>query len=736
MKPILSVIYIYYNTPNEIKKSIDTLKHSLGKIPYEVIIVDNASSWEISEELISLPNIKFIKNNVNCGYGRGLNQGAKIAQGEYLLLVNPDIEFTKNSIDKLLIRIGEDPKIGVIGPQLIDEKGEVAQSISGVPSLLQSLFVFSFIAKIWPNNPFLVKYHNLTLDRNKEHEVDVVSGACMLVRKSCFDEIGGFDERFFMYFEEADFCLRIKKEGYKILYVPKAKIIHLVGKSNQNKEWIKRTFEQSRFKFFKKYHGLIPAVLVELILRFLNFGNLMLLIILSLSAFLNLYQIGERMIFIGDQGWFYLSARDMLIEGKIPLVGIASSHPWLHQGPLWTYLLVLILWIFNYNPLSGGYFTALLGVVTVAIVYKLGKELFSKRIGLISALLYSTSPLVVITSQMPYHTSLIPLFTLLFFLSLYKFVRGSDIFFPLSILFLSILYNFELATVILWFILFTILIYGIWKKTEWINKIFNKKILIYSVLAFLIPMTPIIIYDFNNNFPQTLKFAAWIGYKVLSFFGIINVHGERLPIVPGSMFAFSFHYYQNLVFAKSNVAAFMFLIFNLSVLLFFNAYNLLRKKTHEIGSTFLILWIAIPLAGYFTNKTPSGAYLPIFFPAFIYLLAFSFDKIMKTKAFFTITALLILFIVFMNAHFIMFSKDFINKSDFSRRIAIVEKIVKEANGRPYNMIGVGDGSQFESFTMNYEYLAWWLGHPPLKSPQKLKYVIQEDKNGISLKKNE
>lgn len=735
MKSILSVVYVYYNTPNEIEKSIETLKRSLGKIPYEVIIVDNASSWGIPEELIDLPNIKFIKNNVNYGYGKGLNQGAKIAQGEYLLLVNPDVEFTKNSMDELLTRMVEDPKIGVIGPQLTDGKGMILQSISGVPSLLRSLFVFSFIAKIWPNNPFLIKYHNLDLDRNEEHEVDVVSGACMLVRKSCFDEVSGFDERFFMYFEEADFCLRIKKEGYKILYVSKAKIIHLVGKSNQNKEWIRKTFEQSRFKFLKKYHGVIQAVLGELLLKFFNFGNLLLLIILSLSAFLNLYQIGERMIFIGDQGWFYLSARDMLIEGQIPLVGIASSHPWLHQGPLWTYLLALILWIFNYNPLSGGYFTALLGVVTVLIVYKLGKDLFSKRVGLISALLYSTSPLVVIASQMPYHTSLIPLFTLFFFLSLYKFVRGSGIFFPLSILSLSILYNFELATVILWFILFTILAYGIWKKTDWINKIFNKKILIYSFLAFLIPMAPIIIYDFNNNFPQTLKFIAWISYRILSFFGIINVHEERFLIIPGSMFTFSFHYYQNLIFAKSNVISFILLIFSL-LILFFNILNFFRKKTYETGQMFLALWIIIPLAGYFINKTPSGAYLPIFFPAFIYLLAFSFDKIMKTKALFIISALLILFIVLMNIHFITFSDDSISKSDFPKRIAIAEEIVNEAGSRSYNIIGTGDGSQFESFTMNYEYLTWWLGHPPSKSPQKLKFIIQEDEKGVSLTENE
>lgn len=735
MNPILSIVYVYYNTPYEIKKSIESLKRTLQTKSYEIIIIDNASLKNLPQDIYKLSNINIIRNKKNYGYGKGLNQGCRIAKGKYLLLVNPDVEFTEDSIRYLLDRIENDSKIGIVAPQLINEEKEVIQSISGMPYLPGALFIFSFISKIWPNNPFSSKYHNAGLDRNQEQNVDVVGGACLMVRKFLFDAVGGFDERFFMYFEEADFCFRIKKIDYKILYLPKAKVTHLIGRSTRDKEWIKKTFEQSRFKFFKKYHGLIPAILAESLLRFLRFNNILLLFILMLSVFVNFYEINNRMIFIGDQGWFYISARDMLINGQIPLVGIASSHPWLHQGPLWTYILAFLFWIFNYNPLSGGYFSAILGVITVFYIYKVGKEMFSEKIGLISALLYATSPLVVVTSQMPYHTSPIPLFTLLFIFSSYKFIKGNSKFFPLSVLFLSILYNLELATVVLWFILLIILTYGVWKKTEWIKKIFNKRILICSILAFLIPMVPIIIYDFNNNFPQTLKFIAWIGYRVLSFFGIINVHEERFLLISGSMFTFSFHYYQNLIFAKSNVVSFILLIFSL-LILFFNILNFFRKKTYETGQMFLALWIIIPLAGYFINKIPSGAYLPIFFPAFIYLLAFSFDKIMKTKALFIISALLILFIVLMNIHFITFSKDSISKSDFSKRIAIAEKIVNEADGRPYNIIGRGDGSQFESFTMNYEYLAWWLGHPPSKSPQKLKYIIQENKNGIFLIKNE
>jgi len=735
MKPILSIVYVYFNTPNELKNSIISLNRALDNIPSEVIVVDNGSYKNFQNDLDKLSNVTVIKNNKNYGYGKGLNQGVMAANGKYLLLANPDIEFEPNSIKYLLNKIEKKSEIGVIGPQMIDKKGKILQSISGMPYLPKALIIFSFIGKIWRHNPILKEYHNLNLDRNNEQYVDVIGGACMMMRKSLFNDIGGFDERFFMYFEEADFCLRIKKKGYRILYYPKAKVTHLVGRSSQDKEWIERTFEQSRFKFFKKYHGLIPGILAELMLRFFKLNNILLLIIIILSAFLNFYKINELMIFIGDQGWFYLSARDMVLNGQIPLVGIPSSHPWLHQGPLWTYMLAGVFWLFGFNPLNGAYLTITLGIISIILIYIVGTKLFSKRVGLISAILYATSPLVIIHSRTPYHTSPIPLFTLLFIFSVYRWIKGNVIFFPLSIFFLAILYNLELATAILWFILFIVLAYGVWKKTEWVKKIFSIKNLIYLLLAFIIPMIPILIYDFRNDFPQTLKFVAWISYRILKFFGFPSIHGEIESVNFDSMIAFSFQFYQNLIFAGNNVIALIILLLSFGMLIF-STYNLLRKKEYNVGFIILILWILISLIGYFANKTSSEAYLPILFPALIYLVAFSFDKIMKKKIFFIPAVLLVVFLSFMNSYFVILSEYSAKGLNFSKRLSIAKEIVKRADGRDYNLVGVGGGSQFESFTMNYEYLTWWFGHSSSKSPQKLKFIIRENKNGVFLVKNE
>jgi len=740
MKTVLSVIYVYYNTPNEIKKSIETLRHSLEKITYEIIIVDNASFKEIPMELIGLQDIRIIKNKENYGYGRGLNQGAKIARGKYLLLVNPDVEFDINSVTKLLNKIDNNPRIGVVGPQLLNKDGEILQSISGAPTLIQGLFTFSFINKIWPHNPFSEKYHNLSLDRNKDQSVDVVSGACVMVKRSLFDKVGGLDERFFMYFEETDFCLRIKRMGYKILYLPKAKVMHLVGKSTQNEEWIEKTFEQSRFKFFIKYHGLIPALVVELVLRLIKPTNLLLLVILSTSVFLGLYKLSERMIFIGDQGWFYISARDMILSGKIPLVGITSSHTWLHQGPIWTYILALILWIFRFNPISGGYFSAFLSTITVFFIYKFGEKIFSRRVGLIAALLYTTSPLIIVNAQMPYHTSPIPLLTLGLIYSVYRWIRGKAHFFPITIFFMGLLYNFELATQIFWFPIMLVFIMGFIKKKRWVHAVFKIRILFISLILFILPMLPILIYDINHEFMQTIKFFVWIPYRVIGQLfwfrtGSLLIGQDKSFV---SMLNFFGAGYKNLIFVSNFTVSLLVTFLSVGYLIYFLAATNKTKKDLFSPINILLTFIIVPMIGVFINMTPSGAYLPLFFPGIIIFTAWIFNMIMNKKYLFLPILALIFLIVIGNISFYL--DDSKSKQIyglyFSQRLNAVKTMIKNTHGEKYNIVGKGSGSQFESFTMNYEYLAWWLGNSPVRSPQKLKYIIQEGKSGISLMKNE
>ena len=158
-------------------------------------------------------------------------------------------------------KMNSDKKIGVLGPQLIDAHGKVLHSISSMPNLPDILFALSYINKIWPNNSYSRKYWALGIDRNREFESETVGGAVMLIRKNVFKKIEGFDERFFLYFEEADLCKRVTKAEYRVLYYPKAKVVHLVGKSTKDKKFIKQNYEKSRFLFLKKYYRFIHDIL-------------------------------------------------------------------------------------------------------------------------------------------------------------------------------------------------------------------------------------------------------------------------------------------------------------------------------------------------------------------------------------------------------------------------------------------------------------------------------------------
>lgn len=726
----VSVVIVNYKVEKELIDCIYSILKSEPKISFEIIVVDNNKESSSENELKNkFSNVRYVKSQRNLGYGGGGNLGAFYAQGKYLFFLNPDAKILKGALDSLYSFFTKNKNIGIISPVFLDDNFEPFKS-QGSKELTPKTILFSqsLLRKVFPNRNI---YNDDLLgvwDMRYPLETSAVPGAAMMISARLFKRIGGFDEKLFLYFEENDISKRVRDLGYRLFIVPSAKIVHLVGRSTKSIRNIEEVYSKSRYFYLKKHYGLIKAIFTQTILS-INKTFIGLLFVLGLAIFLRVFKIESTMPFIGDQGWFYLSARDMVVNGEIPLVGIASSHPWLHQGPLWAYMLAGMFWIFGFNPLNGAYLTITLGILSVFLVYIAGKEMFSKRVGLISALLYASSPLIIIHSRAPYHTSPIPLFTLLFIFSLFKWVKGNNTFFPLSILFLAILYNFELATSVLWPILLIILTYGMWKKKEWVKKIFNKKTLTFSFLAFLIPMIPILIYDFNNNFPQTLKFLAWIGYRILKFFGFPSIHGEVDPVNFNSMIMFSFHFYQNLIFTASGIVAFVIFIFSFSLLVT-SVYRSCKKKVHNLGILLLALWIVISLLGYFVNKTPSEAYLTIFFPAIIFLTAFSFEKIMRIKTLYFPTILTVISLAAINSYYLISTNYFTGNFDFSKRLNVVREIIKKANGNPYNIVGRGNGSQFESFTMNYQYLVWWLGRPASKEKEKLKIYITEKNDQI------
>ncbi|MBU4016670.1 glycosyltransferase family 39 protein, partial [Patescibacteria group bacterium] len=630
--------------------------------------------------------------------------------------------------DILIDFLNNHKKAAIVAPLLYNKNNDPYQ-LQGVKELtpFRAIVVFSFLNKLFPKNKVFQNYYLRDWDKKTTKEVDVIPGTAFMIRKNIFDKIGGFDEKFFLYFEEFDLCKRVKALGWKIFIYPQAKVFHAWGSSTRHRTDIKRIFLKSRFYHFKKHFGILPALFTEAFLR-VNKYTFLLLLILIIGVFLRTYRIYETMPFIGDQAWFYLSARDMLLTGKIPLVGIESSHPWLHQGAFWTYILGLGFLGFGLSPYTGMYISIFLNILTILFMYKLGSLMFSQRLGIISSLLYAASPIVILSARMPYHTSPIPLLTLFYLWALYKWVKGYPKYFPVVILSLALLYNFEIAAFPLAIVFLIILFFGFCGKKKWAGAILTKKIGFYSTAAFLVPMLPMLIYDFGHGFPQTLRLLAWIGYKILVFFGYPPFHPEIASPNFTQMGYFIAGFTNRLIFLPNTYFAIILMVLSLGFF-YKTLFDQFTAKKHKTSFVLLGLVFIISLAGIIATKTTSEAYLPILFPTSIFIIAIFFDKLLQKKYVLT-SFILLLIIVIMNAYSVMMQE---KGQSFYDRLAAAKKIVSQAQGRRYNLIGRGEGSQFSSFTMNYEYLTWWLGHAPSKEQTDLQFIISEDKKGIKVK---
>lgn len=451
-----------------------------------------------------------------------------------------------------------------------------------------------------------------------------------------------------------------------------------------------------------------------------------LVFILSLALFLRIYRLPELMQFIGDQAWFYISARDWLISGSFPLVGIASSHPWLHQGAYWTYMLAAIFSVSNFHPLAPAYFSAFLGVVTVFLMYLVSSKMFTKRIGLIAASLYAVSPLIVMHDRMPYHTNPIAPLSLLFVYTVYLWIKGWKYGFPLAIALLALLYNFQISTLPFLGVLLVVISFGIIKKRKYIDMISNAKVFVLSFFAWLFPMIPMLIYDFSNGFPQTVKVVMWIGYKILLLFGYPSIHGDKTFAEVAPFWPFTLMEIQRLVFLPSAEFAVSILILSIGS----TTYLLYKQyKQNKFSVAFIILYLSfiIPFVSYFVLRTPSDAYFPMFFATTMLLLAYCIEALLHIKKLKMIGAIVFALIIGFNTMFIFENRAILgfkgNGVTFEERLDKSKEMVTKADGMRYNIVGKGPGSQFESFTMNYEYLTWWLGHGPSDKPEKLQFII-------------
>lgn len=278
--PDLSIVVVNWNVRELLRRclesilgsdglsvvGLDTLRYPTGQgWTAEVTVVDNASADGSAAMLAQdYPWVRVVANPDNRGFTRANNQGLALSRGRYVLFLNPDTELAPAALGQMLAYAEAQPQVGVIGPQLRYGDGSVQSSRRRFPTLATFFLESTVVQRWWPQNRVLSRYYVLDRPDDATSQVDWVVGACMLLRRAVLDQIGGFDEGFFMYSEELDLCRRAVDAGWQVVYLPAAVVTHYEGKSSEQVVAARHIrFHSSRVRYVRKYHGQLAAAAVR-----------------------------------------------------------------------------------------------------------------------------------------------------------------------------------------------------------------------------------------------------------------------------------------------------------------------------------------------------------------------------------------------------------------------------------------------------------------------------------------
>ena len=277
----LEILILSYNTRGFLRDCLGSIYQKVKGIEFGVMVVDNGSGDNSMEMVKSeFPQVKLIENRENLGFARANNQAIRQSGAKYLLLLNPDTSLANNSCCEMLRFMDEHPKVGILGCRLLNADGTIQPSNSGFPNLFTEFLRIFQLKKLIPAiglrekvgerlggilGSTLREYFRVYWDSERVRDVDWVSGASLLVRRRAVEEVGLLDESFFMYYEDADWCYRMRMGGWKTCYFPFFKIVHYVGKSDS--QFNPSTFlerHKSMYHYFRKHQGMRAVLLLRL----------------------------------------------------------------------------------------------------------------------------------------------------------------------------------------------------------------------------------------------------------------------------------------------------------------------------------------------------------------------------------------------------------------------------------------------------------------------------------------
>jgi N-acetylglucosaminyl-diphospho-decaprenol L-rhamnosyltransferase len=281
--PLVRVVVVTYSPGPSLETFLSSLQLATTA-SYEVVLADNGSTDGVPEEAASQPGVSLVPTGGNVGYGRAANAGAQGAQAQWLLIANPDVRWCQpGAIDALLAASTRWPKAGAFGPAIVTPDGQLYPSARALPSLGRGIG-HALAGWWWPSNPWTASYRQ-ERESPVEGECGWLSGSALLVRRDAFESVGGFDPKYFMYFEDVDLCDRLARAGWSSVYVPTAVVEHSGGHATKRAPVVmQRAHHASAYRYLAdRYRGLrwLP---VRAVLRAGLFGRYLLSRISSRTA--------------------------------------------------------------------------------------------------------------------------------------------------------------------------------------------------------------------------------------------------------------------------------------------------------------------------------------------------------------------------------------------------------------------------------------------------------------------
>jgi len=266
----VSAVVVSYNSATYLP---DCLRSLRSEGMDDVVVVDNDSSDGSAEVARSDAEVRVVQTGANLGFGAGANRGVAATQSEYVLILNPDTVVEPGTVKALTEALDRDPGLAVVAPRIENVDGTLYPSVRRFPDLTVALG-HAFLGLVWSTNPYTRRYRMLDWDHSQRAaDVDWVGGACMLVRRSAFDVVGGFDEGYFMYVEDVDLCWRLGRAGWRIGYEPAGRVVHALGGSSRLVPYrMIAEHHRSLYRFVTKTsagtrRGLLPVVAAGLAVR-------------------------------------------------------------------------------------------------------------------------------------------------------------------------------------------------------------------------------------------------------------------------------------------------------------------------------------------------------------------------------------------------------------------------------------------------------------------------------------